>query len=265
MYNSFQLGFKYLKYYLSASNGKGHGIHSPFVFNFILDVLNNRQKEFPPGEIAKLYEGLKNNNEQLEIEDLGAGSRIQKTKKRTIAQLAKTAVKPNKYSHLLFRLVKKYDPKTLVELGTSLGITTLYLAAAAPNSQVITIEGSEAIREVAQKNFLQFNQKNIRSLQGNFDDVLPSILEQLQTIDLAYIDGNHRYEPTIDYFHQFLKKKNNNSILIFDDIHWSKEMEKAWAEIQNHPAVQCTIDVFFLGFVFFRDEFKEKQHFTIRF
>jgi predicted O-methyltransferase YrrM len=265
VYNSFRLGFKYLKYYFSAANGKGHGIHSPFVFNFILDVLNNRKNIIPPVEISNLHEGLKNNQAQLEIDDLGAGSRIQKTKKRSVGQLAKTAVKPKKYSHLLFRLVKKYDPKTIVELGTSLGITTSYLAAAAPTSQVITIEGSEAIREYAQNNFQHLNLKNIRSLQGNFDEVLPSLLEQLQTIDLAYIDGNHRYEPTINYFKQFLKKKNNNTILIFDDIHWSAEMEKAWAEIQRHPAVQSTIDVFFLGFVFFRDEFKEKQHFTIRY
>ena len=84
-------------------------------------------------------------------------------------------------------------------------------------------------------------------------------------IDMAYIDGNHRLEPTLNYFEQLLGKKNNSSIFIFDDIHWSKEMEEAWERIKTHPSVRCTIDIFFLGFVFFREEFKAKQDFMIRF
>jgi predicted O-methyltransferase YrrM len=240
-------------------------MHSPFVFNFILDVLNNRQQFIPPAAIEQLRNELKNQNQQLLIEDLGAGSRISNTKQRSIAQLAHSAVKPKKYSQLLYRLVKKYNPETIIELGTSLGITTSYFAAAAPTAQVITIEGSKLIQQVAQSNFIQLGFQNILSVQGNFDDVLPSVIQQLPTVNLAYIDGNHRYQPTIDYFTQFLGKRDNNTILIFDDIHWSAEMERAWAEIQQHPAVGCTIDIFFLGFVFFRHEFKEQQHFIIRF
>jgi predicted O-methyltransferase YrrM len=102
-------------------------------------------------------------------------------------------------------------------------------------------------------------------MRGNFDNLLPPVIAQLSSIDLAYIDGNHRYQPTVNYFHQFLSKAGNQTILIFDDVHWSEEMEKAWEEIKAHPAVQCTIDIFFLGFVFFREEFKVKQNFVIRF
>ncbi len=240
-------------------------MHSPFVFNFILDVLNNRQEYVPPDAIEQLRIELKKQKKQLVIEDLGAGSRISNTKQRTIAQLARTVVKPKKYSQLLYRLAKKYNPKTIVELGTSLGVTTAYLATAAPNAKVITIDGSSAIQQQAKKNFQQLNLQNIQSLHGHFNDVLPSVIQQLSSVNIAFVDGNHRYQPTIDYFKQFLNKTDNNTILVFDDIHWSAEMEKAWAEIQQHTAVRCTIDIFFLGFVFFRDEFKERQHFTIRF
>lgn len=240
-------------------------MHSPFVFQFILNVLNNKQGYVAPPEIERLREELLRQKERLLIEDFGAGSRVSKTKERSIGELAKAALKPKKYSQLLYRLVNYYAPGTVIELGTSLGTTTAYLAKGAPHATIITIEGSEAVRQVALSNFKKLGIENIESLQGNFDDLLPAVINQLSSIDLGYIDGNHRYQPTIDYFHQMLAKAHNDSILVFDDIHWSAEMEQAWKEIQQHPSVQCTIDIFFLGFVFFRKEFRTKQHFPIRF
>lgn len=265
MYSSFQLAKKYLHYLYTAQNRKGHGVHSPFVFHFILDVLNNRQALNPPDGIETIRRTLLRDKTALVVEDLGAGSRTAVTTERTVAQLAASAVKPRKFSHLLYRLVKKYQPKTVIELGTSLGITTSYLAAAAPASNIITIEGSTSIQQVAKRNFETLGLNNIQSQCGNFDSLLPPLLIQHASIDLAYIDGNHRYNPTINYFHQFLAKTNSETIMVFDDIHWSAEMEQAWEAIKSHPRVRCTIDIFFLGFVFFREEFKEKQHFSICF
>ena len=265
MYTSFELAKKYASYYLSAHNGRGHGMHSPFVFQFILHVLNNQSGYATPKEIEELRKQLLEDKTLLEIEDLGAGSRVVATKKRSVQQLAKSALKPPRYAALLFRLVRHYQPKTIVELGTSLGITTSYISKANPGANITTIEGSKAVAEVALRNFSTLGIENVRVMQGNFDDLLPPVIQQLSSVDLAYIDGNHRYGPTINYFHHLLAKTNNNSILVFDDIHWSKEMEQAWEEIKSHPAVQCTIDIFFLGFVFFRSEFKVKQHFTVRF
>ncbi|MES2881227.1 MAG: class I SAM-dependent methyltransferase, partial [Bacteroidota bacterium] len=163
-------------------------------------------------------------------------------------------------------LVKHYKSNTIIELGTSLGITTSYLATANPQAKIITIEGSAAIAEEAKNNFTQLQIKNIEQHIGNFNHLLPSVIHNLSSgSDLAYIDGNHRYQPTIDYFHQLLANTHAHSILVFDDIHWSAEMEKAWEEIKQHPSVVCTVDIFFLGFVFFRNEFKVKRHFSIRF
>jgi predicted O-methyltransferase YrrM len=265
VYNSFELAKKYIHYYFTAFNGKGHGMHSPFVFQFILHVLNNKCGYQPPQKIEALRRQLLSDSRMLEIEDLGAGSRVAATKHRSVQQLAKSALKSEKYAQALFRIVKHYQPRTIIELGTSLGITTSYLSSGNPSAAITTIEGSKAVAGIAKENFNKLELENVRLLQGNFDEVLPTVLTQLSSIDLAYIDGNHRYQPTINYFNQLLPKIHNDSILVFDDIHWSAEMEKAWEEIKQHPEVHCTVDIFFLGFVFFRSAFKVKQHFTIRF
>lgn len=265
MYSSFQLAKKYFSYYRKASNGKGHGVHSPFVFDFIQNVLNNKNNYQPPVDVEHLRKQLLADDRILQIEDYGAGSRVNSCTEKTVAQIAKSALKSKRLAQVLFRMVKHYQPKTIMELGTSLGITTSYLSKANPGSTVITLEGSSSIASLAKENFQKLNCDNIQLVQGNFDAVLPSIIHRLSVTDLAYIDGNHRYEPTINYFKQVLSRSHNHTILVFDDIHWSAEMEKAWEEIKAHPSVKYTIDIFFLGFVFFRDQFKVKQHFSIRF
>lgn len=265
VYSSLQLTKKYLQYYRTALNGKGHGMHSPFVFQFILHVLNNNSGYEAPASVEVLRRELLVDERLLDIEDLGAGSRVATRKQRTVKQLAKTAVKPKKYGQLLYRLVKHYQPQNIIELGTSLGVTTAYLAAANPAANVITVEGSEAVHCVAKDNFNTLHLQNIQALHGNFDTVLPQVLPTMDKVDLGYVDGNHRLKPTLLYFEQFLTKAHNDTILIFDDIHWSEEMEQAWRQIQEHPSVRCSVDIFFLGFIFFRNEFKEKQHFTVRF
>jgi len=264
MYSSFQLAFKYLSYYFTASNGRGHGIHSPFVFDFISNVLNDDEEHTEHEKIEDLRRKLLHDNTILIIEDYGAGS-SSRSNRRSVSSIAKHAVKSKKYARLLYRLIKYYQPKIIIELGTSLGLTTSYLSSASTNSGVFTLEGSREIASIASENFKALELKNIKLVEGNFDYTLPSVIYHLPSVDLVFIDGNHRRDPTINYFHWLLPKANNDSIFIFDDIHWSREMEQAWNNIKEHPAVRCTIDLFFIGIIFFRQEFKEKQHFTIRF
>ena len=265
MYSKWQLAGKYLKYYLTASNGKGHGIHSPFVFDFISKVLND-QTDHPEYEKAeKLRRRLLKDKTVLPIQDFGAGSSMAKTNLRTIASIVQLAAKPKKYSQLLFRMVRKYQPKMILELGTSLGISTSYLSLAKPDSNIITLEGAKEVAAMAKNNFKLLELQNISIKEGNFDNTLSSVISELSTVDFAFIDGNHRREPTENYFQLLLSKTNNNSILVFDDIHWSREMEQAWETIKAHPLVRCSIDLFFIGIVFSRQEFSEKQHFRIRF
>lgn len=265
MYSPLQLAIRYLKYYLTASNSKGHGVHSPFVFHFITKVLNDKTTYSEYEKVEGLRGQLLNDKTLLAIEDFGAGSSVNKTNTRTVAAIAKNSAKPKKYGQLLFRMVRQYQPATILELGTSLGITSSYLALAKPTARLHTMEGAKEVAAVARKNFEKLQLDNYTLTEGNFDDSLLAVISSLPSADLVFIDGNHRREPTERYFEALLPKITNDSILIFDDIHWSREMEEAWHTIKNHPAVRCTIDLFFIGVVIFRQEFREKQHFTIRF
>ncbi|MES2004194.1 MAG: class I SAM-dependent methyltransferase [Bacteroidota bacterium] len=265
MYSPFQLGLRYLRYYFTASNSKGHGMHSPFVFSFITKVLNDDREFYAYQHIENLRQLLLIDQRQLLIEDFGAGSRVKKDNLRRVSDIAGSSLKPKKFGQLLFRMVDQYAPETILELGTSLGITTAYLASARKDTRVVTMEGAGTVAKAAGENFQKLELKNIELVQGNFDETLTGTVRELGGIDLAFIDGNHRYEPTLRYFRELLPAMHEYSILIFDDIHWSKEMEQAWEEIKQDASVTLSIDLFFIGLVFFRKEHKVKQHFTIRF
>ncbi len=263
MYSPLQLAKKYLKYYFSASNGKGHGIHSPFVFDFVKHVLNDNGPYDHYITVGDTRQKLLRDKRVLNVQDFGAGSITLKNNKRTVSGIAKTSLKPAKYGKLLFRIAKYYESKNVLELGTSLGVTTSYLSKAVET--VHTIEGSPEIAAVAKECFQKMHLNNIRLHTGTFEQHLKPVLESMPRVDLAFVDGNHRYKPTLEYFGQIKHSVHENSILIFDDIHWSSEMEAAWEEIKKDDAVTLTIDLFFIGIVFFRKDFKHRQHFTIRF
>ena len=265
MYSRLKLAKKYLHYQFTASNAQGHGIHSPFVFDFVRNVLNDRTEY----EVYKKVEGLRHNLLKdftlVDVLDLGAGSALSSHKQRTVSDITRHAAKSKKYGQLLFRIIQYYPVNTVIELGTSLGLSTCYLALANEAGSVLTLEGAPGVAARAQQNFCSLSIKNIRLVTGNFDETLPGVLSSMSTVDCCFVDGNHRKGPTLDYFNSLAEKINSNSILIFDDIHWSEEMEEAWEIIRSHPSVRLSMDLFFLGIVFFREEFKIKQHFIIRY
>jgi predicted O-methyltransferase YrrM len=265
LYSSFQLAKKYINYYFTASNGKGHGVHSPFVFDFIKNVLNDKKKYACYTSIEFQRKKLLQEDTIIEVEDFGAGSSIIKTNKRVVKKIAASSLKPKKFSQLLFRMVQYYQPHNILELGTSFGITTAYLSNGNSKAIVHTCEGSSAIATIAKNTFKQLAVCNINLIEGDFAQTLPHFLSTKRNIDFAFIDGNHKKEPTLTYFTELLKLANANTILVFDDIHWSTEMEEAWATIQQHSQVTLTIDLFFIGIVFVNPNFKIPQHFTIRF
>lgn len=197
--------------------------------------------------------------QSIEVEDLGAGSRVSKGKQRKVADIARAAAITPKAGQLLFRIAQFYKPKTMLELGTSLGIGSIYLANGMLNGQLYTIEGSPKVADIAQHNFKNLKETNITSLVGSFDDHLPNLLGKLKQVDLAFIDGNHRKEPTLRYFRQIKEYCTADSILIFDDIHWSNEMYSAWQEIQSDQDVTVSLDLFRLGIVFFRKDIAKQN------
>lgn len=240
-------------------------MHSPFVFDFITAVLNDKRHYYAYDKVEALRTRLSADTTVIKVEDMGAGSVHTRSSTRTIASIARNAAKPAKYGQLLFRMANHYQPKNIVELGTSLGISTAYLSLGAGNARLHTIEGSEAIAAKAQANFRELSLKGIHSMCGNFDNLLPPLLEELPSADFVFIDGNHRKEPTLRYFGELLRNKPQEGVYVFDDIHWSAEMEEAWNHICQHPDVFLSIDLFFIGLVFFNPSFKVKQHFSIRF
>lgn len=258
-----QLAYKYLKYRLNAKTK--FDIHSPFIFDFVTDVIGNTRHYYAYDEIEMLREHLLNDERTIRVEDFGAGSKKNKTPDRRIADIAKNTLITPKFGRLLFSMVDHYRPATLLELGTSLGISALYLAKANTAARLITLEGSVAVASIAATGFKQLHAPNIELITGEFSQTLPEAIRSLHTVDLAFIDGNHRYAPTMEYFRQLLPATHAHSILVFDDIHWSDEMEAAWKEIQAHPQVTLTFDLFFKGIVFLHPEIRSKQHFQLLF
>ena len=265
MYSAFQLAKKYIHYYINASSGKGHGVHSPFVFDFITNVLNDKTVYDCYDRIEGQRKELLRNAKVITVEDFGAGSAVIKTNRRIVYKIAASSLKHPKYAQLFYRIAKYYKSQNIVELGTSFGITTSYLASGNRQAAVYTLEGAGSVAAIAEQQFESLGLKNIQLLQGSFDKTLPAILSSIQKIDLAFVDGNHRKEPTLEYFTRLLGCSTASTILIFDDIHWSIEMEAAWAEIKQHSSVTLSIDLFFIGIVFLNPDFKIKQHFKIRF
>ena len=197
----------------------------------------------------------------ISITDLGAGSLVENKKERTIASLAKHSASQPFVCQMLFKIVNLYKPKTMLELGTSLGISTCYQAAASLNGQMVTIEGCPNTAHLAAGNFNLVKTKNIELLHGPFEGQLPFALQQLGRLDYIFVDGNHRQKPTLEYFEKCLEHAHENSIFVFDDIHWSAGMEAAWEKIKQHPKTTLTIDLFFLRCRVFPQRTKTKRAF----
>jgi predicted O-methyltransferase YrrM len=248
--------------FLSQSHNS-HGIHSPFVFDLYNEVLNVKKEYYFYGPIESLRASYVNNHTTVGMLDLGAGSVLGNATKRKISSIASTSLQSPKYAALLFRLVDYFQPKNMIELGTSLGITTCYLAKAVKKSNIISIEGNPSLAALAQQGFQKLAIGNVKVKTGSFETHFLPSLNELQQIDFILFDGNHRYEPTMQYFKDALAFTHQHSVFIFDDIYWSSEMKQAWQNIKDHPQVTVTIDLFEMGLVFFKQG-QNKQHFKLR-
>jgi predicted O-methyltransferase YrrM len=251
----------YLKFLYHSKNQ--HGVHSPFVFSLVTKCFYDK-RQYPEYSILKNYrKSLLGNYNTIEVTDFGAGSRVFKSNARAINQIAKNAGITQKRAELLFRIVNYFQPENILEIGTSLGLAASALSLGNKNARITTLEGCEKTLAVAQNQFEKFELTNIVSAQTEFDSYLKTRNPGPENLDLIYFDGNHSKEATLDYFELLLPTITNESVWIFDDIHWSKDMEEAWEIIKRHPKVTVTIDTFQWGIVFFRHE-QPKEHFVIR-
>ncbi|WP_018477479.1 O-methyltransferase [Pontibacter roseus] len=256
----FHLASHYLLYRLKSF--KLHGVHSPFIFELYHQVIRHDGDYYAYPLIEGLRQALLANNSTLLVTDFGAGPKAGLKKERKISYIARTSAKPAKYAQLLFRLVGHFKPRVIFDLGTSLGVTTSYLALANRQAEFYTFEGCPAIAGVAQENFRKLGLRHVNPVIGNLDETLSRQLDQVKQLDFVFFDGNHRYEPTMRYFETCLAKHHEHSVFVLDDLYWSAEMKRAWQEIKRHPQVCQTIDLFYVGLVFFRKS-QPKENFTL--
>jgi predicted O-methyltransferase YrrM len=265
MFTSAQLLVKYLDFLLRASNSKGHGIHSPYVFDFVTKVLQDKTS-YQEYEIWNAWrQSLLIDFTLLPVQEIGAGSRSGKSNIRSVSSLAKTAAKTPRTAKFIFRIARYCQPQTILELGTSLGLTAGFFSLACPASSIYTIEGVDSIAEKAKENMADWGCKNVRVEKGNLDTTLCELMGRISKPDLVFMDGNHQEEATKRYFLQLLPHISSTSMIIVDDIHWSHGMEKAWSFIQTHKMVNLTIDFFQFGVAFLDPAFLGKSHFKIRY
>lgn len=247
----------YIKYWLLSVDE--HSLHSPFVYKFYTQVVKVKHFE-DDKNIETLRQQLLKNHSVIEIEEMGAGSRVSLSNSRKISQITKYASTPKSFSKLLCRIIAHHNFTKVVELGTSLGLNTAYMAKKIANGKITTFEGSDSIANLALHNFETLEINNIELVKGNIDQTLENWVTGTQKIDLAYMDANHRYEPTIRYFNLLLSKMNREGVIILDDIHWSKEMNQAWNELKNHPSVSLSIDLFEGGILFLNPELPKDSY-----
>lgn len=255
---------RYLRFWLRSGNA--HSIHSPFVFQLYTQVIRNTSAYYCFAGIEESRYKLLTSREILEIRDFGAGprsGRMQSSSQRKVRAIAWHSEKSPALAQLLFRLVNHFQPAIIFDLGTSLGTTTLYLAHARKQAALFTFEGDTGLLAIARQRFEQFKLNNITPVAGNLDQTLAQTIDQIDKLDFVFFDANHRCEPTLRYFDQCLCKAHIASVFVFDDIYWSAEMQQAWQQIKAHPSVKLTIDLFYVGLVFFREN-QPLQHFTLR-
>ena len=256
----------YFLKYKQKANGK-YAIHSPFIYKLYTEVLLQKINPLIFNNIEVVRKGLLKNKNTIEVNDFGTGKKNRINKK--IKKITKHSTSPTNKAQILYKLVKFFNPKTILEFGANFGISTSYMAYANPDTEIISIEGCENIAKIAQNNFNILELNNVRLINKDFDSFLKENINQVETHGRAslpefiYIDGNHAEEATLRYFQYFNEKSNENTIIIFDDIYWSKGMTKAWQKIISNPKVTISIDIYKMGIVLYKKGIN-KQDFILK-
>ena len=252
----------WLKHRLRATRG-GHGIHSPFAYALCENVFYNHNGYYDFERLSKVRGQLGRDSTVLDSGDFGAGSRRFSSSHRKISDVLRYGTSTERQSQLLYRLATFLKVQTCIELGTSIGVNTLYLALQNPKGTVYSIEGSKALCEFASALAARQKVGNIHFLNQRFDLALPDLVSKVTGTTMVYIDGDHSYDATRQYFNSLLPLATGDNVFVLDDIYWSRGMTRAWNELRLHPSVSLSIDTFYSGYLFFRKEIKQRQHYRL--
>ncbi len=254
--------YRYTKFRLYAKTR--YNIHSHFVYSFIEDIIRDNTHYSDYKKLWNHRNKLAASSDPVETVDFGfgAGEKAYTTNIYPLSRIVKRRSHSESRLRLLYRIVKYYKPLSVLEFGTAAGISATYIKYGYPKSNMVTMEGCANLASKAEESFNELGIKNIDIAVGNFNNILANVLDKFNSLDFVFFDGNHRMEPTLMYFESCAKLSNENSIFVFDDIHWSSGMEEAWRRIKEDERVSVTIDLFWFGLVFFRKGI-EKQNFNI--
>ena len=255
--------FSYLIYRSKAVTR--YKIHSPFVYQLVNEVFRDKEKFTDFSRLNRIHKRYAKRVDRIETMDFGSGSggKEFKVKITSVGKIVKKRTHSQKQLEFLYRMAQYFKPATILEFGTAAGISTNYLAMGSPTSRLITMEGCMGLASVAEKNFKKRELK-VELEVGEFDAIIDHVLEGIDQLDMVFVDGNHRKKPTIDYFEKCAKLATENSVFMFDDIHWSPGMQSAWNTIKKDKRVSVTIDLFWVGLVFFKTDIT-KQDFVVRY
>ncbi|HZL76892.1 MAG TPA: class I SAM-dependent methyltransferase [Bacteroidales bacterium] len=242
----------YLNYLLFSRHRNGYGIHSPFIFDLISRVFRNKTGNDIVLKIENIRKRCSSSEKIIRIIDLGAGSLKMKGDSRKVSDIARYSAVPKKYGVLLSVLAAEFGKPAVIELGTSLGISTMYIASGCPGSVVYSVDACPETSSLAMENFGEAGFENIRLLNGSFDSAIQELKKQFVKPGLVFIDGDHRREPLLRYFNQIVEISDGSTVIVLDDIHQSREMEEAWNQVKQHKNVTATVDLYRIGLVFLR-------------
>ncbi len=256
-----RLAKDYLMYRLKAKTR--HGLHSPFVYRLVDKVIYDFDDKKVYPEVENIRARLLNDDRMITITDLDEGSKVNNDRQKRIGDIAKKKETPSKVAQLLYRLAVDLHPENIIELGTSMGIIGIYLQKAAPKAKVYTLEACPATAKIALESFAKAGLNTIELITGNFDDTLPGVINSLDKLDLIFLNDNHPKKATLKYFEWCLPKVHDDTLLIFNGIYHSEDMKEAWTQIKAHPQVTATVDLFWIGLVYFRKG-QVKEDFVIK-
>lgn len=253
----------WLRHQLTAWNTGGEGVHSPSLFYIIRMLVYDRNPYYCFSAIEKRREAMLRAPKLIHFTDFGTGQSGQ----RLVCDIAKNELESPQIAQMLFRLVvylnsNRKEPLHILELGTSLGLTTAYLKLANPQNEVVTLEGCHDVAQMAQLNWSKLGIEDIRCVEGNIDVTLPDTLftHSARVWDVVYIDANHTQEATLRYYEMIQPNLHPKSIVIIDDIYHSPDMEQAWLTLCQRSEVTSSLDFYRCGWLFFDPNYLRKNY-----
>ncbi len=265
---------KYLQHLFYLRHRKGFGIHSPGLFELVNGVIFNAYQLKVPDEIRAVHRELGNDRTLIGPEapgspvqgardpgtaDPGAGSRVGRPENRTVGSFVRRSSVSSRYGALLYRMARWFEPGMIIELGTGLGISTLYLAAGSNGVPLHTIEGNRARAEFSSQLIKRCGFFAVKVHVGEIGEMLERLPETGEKRFLAFVDGNHQYGPTLTYLRRLIDMAGEEALVIMDDIHWSRGMYRAWREIISWQEVRASIDLFHVGILWLRKDLAKTE------